>query len=89
MTVGAGLVLCLQVLTLSLSLLHYLPTAGHIESVFSDSVFSAAVRRSNYLRLLQRRKCCVLINYLCRPCAATLDMIFRLWKPYPHPPPST
>ena len=41
-----GLVLFLQVLTL-LSVLHCLPPAGHVEPVFSDSVFSAAVRRNN------------------------------------------
>ena len=41
-----GLVLFLQVLTL-LSVLHYLPPAGHVEPVFSDSVFTAAVRRNN------------------------------------------
>ena len=41
-----GLVLFLQVLTL-LSVLHSLPPAGHVEPVFSDSVFSAAVRRNN------------------------------------------
>ena len=34
------------VLTL-LSVLHCLPPAGHVEPVFSDSVFSAAVRRNN------------------------------------------
>ena len=39
-----GLVLFLQVLTL-LSVLHCLPPAGRVESVFSNSVFSAAVRR--------------------------------------------
>ena len=41
-----GLVLFLQVLTL-LSVLHCLPPAGHVEPVFGDSVFSAAVRRNN------------------------------------------
>ena len=41
-----GLVLFLQVLTL-LSVLLCLPPAGHVEPVFSDSVFSAAVRRNN------------------------------------------
>ena len=41
-----ALVLFLQVLTL-LSVLHCLPPAGHVEPVFSDSVFSAAVRRNN------------------------------------------
>ena len=41
-----GLVLFLQVLTL-LSVLHCLPPAGHVEPVFSDSVFTAAVRRNN------------------------------------------
>ena len=41
-----GLVLFLQVLTL-LSVLHCLPPAGHVEPVFSDSVFSADVRRNN------------------------------------------
>ena len=41
-----GLVLFLQVLTL-LSVLRCLPPAGHVEPVFSDSVFSAAVRRNN------------------------------------------
>ena len=41
-----GLVLFLQVLTL-LSVLHCLPLAGHVEPVFSDSVFGAAVRRNN------------------------------------------
>ena len=40
-----GLVLFMPVLTL-LSVLHCLP-AGHAEPVFSDSVFSAAVRRNN------------------------------------------
>ena len=41
-----GLVLFMPVLTL-LSVLHCLPPAGHVEPVFSDSVFSAAVRRNN------------------------------------------
>ena len=41
-----GLVLFLQVLTL-LSVLHCLPPAGHVEPVFSNSVFSAAVLRNN------------------------------------------
>ena len=41
-----GLVLFLQVLT-QLSVLHCLTPAGHVEPVFSDSVFSAAVRRNN------------------------------------------
>ena len=41
-----GLVLFLQVLTL-LSVLHCLPPVGHVEPVFSDSVFSAAERRNN------------------------------------------
>ena len=41
-----GLVLFLQVLTLP-SVLHCLPPAGHVEPVFSDSMFSAAVRRNN------------------------------------------
>ena len=41
-----SLVLFLKVLTL-LSVLHCLPPAGHVETVFSDSVFSAAVRRNN------------------------------------------
>ena len=41
-----GLVLFLPVLTL-LSVLHCLPPAGHVEPVFSDSVFSAAMRRNN------------------------------------------
>ena len=41
-----GLVLFLQVLTL-LSVLHCLTPAGHVEPVFNDSVFSAAVRRNN------------------------------------------
>ena len=40
------LVLFLQVLTL-LSVLHCLPPAGHVEPVFSDIVFSAAVRCNN------------------------------------------
>ena len=42
----AGLVLFLQVLTL-LSVLYCLPPASHFEPVFSDSMFSAAVRRNN------------------------------------------
>ena len=41
-----GLVLFLQVLTL-LSVLHCLPPAGHVDPVFSDNAFSAAVRRNN------------------------------------------
>ena len=41
-----GLVLFLQVLTL-LSVLHCLPPAGHVEPVFGDSAFNAAVRRNN------------------------------------------
>ena len=41
-----GLVLFLQVLTL-LSVFHCLPPAGHVEPVFSDRVFIAAVRRNN------------------------------------------
>ena len=44
--VTVGLVLFLQVLTL-LSVLHCLPPADHVEPVFSDSVFSGAVRRNN------------------------------------------
>ena len=40
-----GLVLFLQVLTL-VSVLHCLTPAGHVEPVFSDGVFSAAVRRN-------------------------------------------
>ena len=45
-TSTVGLVLFLQVLTL-LSVLHCLPPAGHVEPVFSDIVFSAAVRCNN------------------------------------------
>ena len=41
-----GLVLFLQVLSL-LSVFHSLPPAGHVEPVFNDSVFIAAVRRNN------------------------------------------
>ena len=41
-----GLVLFLQVLTL-LSVKHCLPSAGHAEPVFGESVFAAAVRYSN------------------------------------------
>ena len=41
-----GLVLFLQVLTL-LSVKHCLPSAGHVEPVFVESVFTAAVRYSN------------------------------------------
>ena len=41
-----GLVLFLPVLTL-LSVLHCLPPASHVEPVFSDSVFTAAMRRNN------------------------------------------
>ena len=41
-----GPVLFLQVLTL-LSVLHRLPPTGHVESVFSDSAFSAAMLRNN------------------------------------------
>ena len=41
-----GLVLFLQVLTL-LSVLHCLPPAGHVDPVFGDNGFSAAVRRKN------------------------------------------
>ena len=41
-----GLVLFLQVLTL-LSVKHCLPSAGHAEPVFGESVFTAAVRYSN------------------------------------------
>ena len=59
-----GLVLFLQVLTL-FSVLHCLPTAGHVESVFSDSVFSAAVRCNTVNYITQKWKC---FCYLCRPC---------------------
>ena len=41
-----SLVLFLQVLTL-LSVVHCLPPAGHVDPVFSDNAFSAAVRRNN------------------------------------------
>ena len=44
--ITVGLVLFLQVLTL-LSVVHCLPPAGHVDPVFSDSVFSAAVRHNN------------------------------------------
>ena len=75
-----GLVLFLQVLTL-LSVLHRLPPAGHVEPVFSDSVFSAT----------QRRKCCLPPVPPLPP--ATLNMTFCLWKPllhlHPTPLPST
>ena len=50
-----GLVLFLQVLTL-FSVLHCLPPAGHVESVFSDSVFSAAVRCNTVNYITQRKK---------------------------------
>ena len=40
------IVLFLQILTL-LSVKHCLPLAGHVEIVFSESVFSAAVHYSN------------------------------------------
>ena len=67
----AGLVLCLQVLTL-LSVLHCLSTAGHVESVFSDSVFSAAVRRNkDELPETTSEKKVLYANYLCRPCACS------------------
>ena len=79
-TVG---VLFLPVLTL-LSVLHCLPPAGHVEPVFSDSVFSAAVCR-NYTT--QRRKCCLPPVPPLSP--ATLDMTFCLWKPLPHLPSSS
>ena len=59
-----GLVLFLQVLTL-FSVLHCLPPAGHVESVFSDSVFSAAVRCNTVNYITQKWKC---FCYLCRPC---------------------
>ena len=47
-----GFILLLQVLTLLqvlslVSVLHCLPPAGHVEPVFSDNAFSAAVRRNN------------------------------------------
>ena len=86
-----GLVLFLQVLTL-LSVLHCLPPAVYVEPVFSDSVFSAAVRRNNRelhntdKYITQRRKCCLLPVPPLSP--ATLDMTFCLWKPLPHFPPS-
>ena len=41
-----GIALFLQILTLR-SVLHYFPPAGHVEPVFSDSTFSAAVRHNN------------------------------------------
>ena len=77
-----GLVLFLQVLTL-LSVLHCLPPAGHVEPVFSDSTFSAAVRRN----MTQKRKSCLLA--VPPLCPAKLDMTFCLWKPLPHLPPSS
>ena len=43
---AVGFVLFLQVMTLA-CVLHCLPLAGHVEPVFSDSVFGAAVRRNN------------------------------------------
>ena len=42
-----GLVLFLKVLTL-LSVRHCFPSASHVESLFSESEFTAAVRDSNY-----------------------------------------
>ena len=79
-----GLVLFLQVLTL-LSVLHCLPPAGHVEPVFSDSVFSAAVRRNN--RELHNTEKKVLFATCAAPVPPpTLDMTFCLWKPLPHLP---
>ena len=75
-----SLVLFLQVLTL-LSVLHCLPPAGHVEPVFSDSVFSAAVRRNN--RELHNTEKKVWFATLS---PATLDITFCLWKPLPHLP---
>ena len=60
-----GLVLFLQVLTL-LSVLHCLPPASHVEPVFSDKVFSAAVHCNN--RELHNTEKKVLFCHLCRPC---------------------
>ena len=79
-----GLVLFLQVLTL-LSVLHCLPPAGHVEPVFSDSVFSATVRRNN--RELHNTEKKVLFPPVPPLSPATLDMTFCLWKPLPHLPP--
>ena len=76
---AVGFVLFLQVMTL-VCVLHCLPLAGHVEPVFSDSVFGAAVRRNNSELHNTEKK------VLFAACA-TLDMIFCLWKPLPPPPP--
>ena len=80
-----GLVLFLQVLTL-LSLSHCLSPAGHVEPVFSDSAFSAAVHRNNSEVYNTEKKVILLPVLPLFP--ATLDMIFFLWKPLPCLPPS-
>ena len=80
-----GLVLFLQVLAL-LSVLHCLPPAGHVEPVFSDSMFTAAVSYTTVSYTTQRRKCCLPPVPPLSP--ATLDMTFCLWKPLLHLPPA-
>ena len=56
-----SLVLFLQVQT-PLSVLHCFPPAGHVDPVFSDNTFSAAVRHNSEHRE-ERVACC-----LCHPC---------------------
>ena len=81
-----SLVLFLKVLTL-LSVLHCLPPAGHVETVFSDSVFSAAVRHNNSELHNTEKK--VLLPPVPPLSTATFGMVFCLWKPLPHLPPSS
>ena len=75
--------LFLQVLTL-LSLSYCLSPASHVEPVFSDNAFSAAVHCNNSELYNTEKKVILLPVLLLSP--ATLHMIFFLWKPLLWPP---